>query len=394
MTTMLDVTWVSADPPRFDGGGSNRRQANLLQSLAERASIQVITNGHVDETIRAAAEHVTELAVDVRRAGRPTRAQTVGRLVAGQPDAAARHLQVARALVTAVDQLPTSRLLVVEHDYLGMVRAAVRDRRPASLTFHLLPSRQSEQMLNDATGRDRMRLRAEAIVARRYEHRAARAHEDVVVCSDQDAAHLPGRVTVIPNGVDVDRVAFTPLPPDPIISFVGTMSTIANVDGAAWFARSVLPRIRAEVPAAVLEIVGHDPHQRVLELGNLDGVTVVGSVPDVAPWVERARVSITPLRIGSGTRLKSLEAMASGRPVVGTTVGLEGLGVTHGNEALIADDEAAFASAVVGCLKDHSAVRLASAGRRHVEEHFSWRAIGSKYADHIEDVLEVLAPTP
>ena len=108
-------------------------------------------------------------------------------------------------------------------------------------------------------------------------------------------------------------------------------------------------------------------------------------VPDVAPFLERARVTLVPLRIGTGSRLKALEAMAAGRPVAGTSIGLGGLDVEPGREALVADDPAELARAVVQCLTDDElAGRLAAHGRELVERRYSWSTIGADYAELLE----------
>src|SRR5205823_15052400 len=100
------------------------------------------------------------------------------------------------------------------------------------------------------------------------------------------------------------------------------------IDGAVWFCTGVLPQVRSAVPTASVALVGRSPAPEVEALGALDGVEVHADVPSVVPYLRAARVAIVPLRIGTGTRLKAREAMAAGRPVVGTTVGLEGLAVT------------------------------------------------------------------
>jgi glycosyltransferase involved in cell wall biosynthesis len=108
------------------------------------------------------------------------------------------------------------------------------------------------------------------------------------------------------------------------------------------------------------------------------------NVREIAPYVEAARLAIVPLRIGTGTRLKALEGMSAGRPIVGTTIGLEGLGLDAGTHALIADDAASFADAVIRVLtNDELASRLASAGRSFVDQRYSWPEIGSLYVEKL-----------
>src|SRR5207302_4004164 len=143
-----------------------------------------------------------------------------------------------------------------------------------------------------------------------------------------------------------------PLADAPTLVFTGTLSWGPNIDGLTWFCTDVLPLVRARVPDVRLDIVGREPLPEVEALARLAGVSVHADVPSVVPWLEQARVAVVPLRIGSGTRIKALEAMAAGRPVVGTSVGLEGLDIEDGVHALVADEPPTLADAVVRVLTD------------------------------------------
>ena len=111
-------------------------------------------------------------------------------------------------------------------------------------------------------------------------------------------------------------------------------------------------------------------------------IALHADVPTVVPWLERARAAVVPLRIGSGTRLKALEAMAAGRPVVGTSVGLEGLGIEAGAHAVVADDPSSFAAGVVQVLIDDDlAQRLARTGADHARRNFAWDAVSRRFVD-------------
>jgi glycosyltransferase involved in cell wall biosynthesis len=190
--------------------------------------------------------------------------------------------------------------------------------------------------------------------------------------------------------VDLQRFVPTAIPSDPSIVFTGHLAYLPNVDGVVWFCREVLPRVRDRVTAAHLEIVGRIPVADVRALVG-EGVTVHADVEAVAPYLESARVAVVPLRMGSGTRLKALEASAAGRPVVGTAVGLAGVPWRNGVNALIADDASSMARAVVSVLTDDAvASSLASEGR-HLAEQFDWRVIGARFTDA---VLDLVATSP
>lgn len=158
------------------------------------------------------------------------------------------------------------------------------------------------------------------------------------------------------------------------VSFLGNFDHAPNRDALAWLLREIWPRVRAAAPGAQLQVggpgipdwaQGHEPA----------GVALRGFVEDLDGFYDAALMALVPYRFGGGTKIKALEAMARGCPVVATTIGAEGLGITPGREALLAEDAAGFAAAVVALLDAPERRRtLAEAARRHVEQHFSWDA--------------------
>jgi glycosyltransferase involved in cell wall biosynthesis len=228
---------------------------------------------------------------------------------------------------------------------------------------------------------------------RRYEARACARVRLTVAVSDADravlAGHAPGaRVCAIPTGVDT--AYFTPngTPERPrALAFTASMDWFPNEDGIVHFIEAVLPRIRGEVPDVTLTVVGRNPSPRVRRLGAIPGVRVTGTVDDVRPYVAEATVCVVPLRVGGGTRLKIFEALAMGKAVVSTTVGAEGLPLVPGTHFLQVDDPAGFADAVVALLRDPGRRRaLGSAGRRLVEERYSWSQVAREFEAMCEEV--------
>jgi sugar transferase (PEP-CTERM/EpsH1 system associated) len=182
-------------------------------------------------------------------------------------------------------------------------------------------------------------------------------------------------IGVVPNGVDLDF--FDPAVdgqemPNRLV-FTGSMDYYPNVHAVLFFARACWPYIRRHVPEAEWLIVGRNPPAAVRRLARLPGVTVTGSVPDIRSYLAEASVVVVPLRIGSGTRLKILEAFAMRKAVISTALGAEGLAVTPGEHLLIEDQPEAFARAVIALLRDEQRRRrLGEAGRRLVEQAYSW----------------------
>ena len=149
-----------------------------------------------------------------------------------------------------------------------------------------------------------------------------------------------------------------------------------NVDAVLWFAREVLPQIRAAVPDVRFLIVGQRPHRRLDSLRNDPAVELTGWVEDPRPYIAGASVYVAPLRMGGGTRLKLLEALAAGKAVVATRLGAEGFPVQHEREMVLADTPDEFAAAAVRLLgSPQQREGLGRVGRRFVEEHYDWSVI-------------------
>jgi glycosyltransferase involved in cell wall biosynthesis len=205
--------------------------------------------------------------------------------------------------------------------------------------------------------------------------------DGVCVCSTTDqqrlAADAPAATTVvIPNAADVEHLqprATDPLADGGTVLFFGLLATVPNVDGVVYFLREIWPLIRAASRQARFVVVGASPAPAILAHAG-PGVMIVGPVDDLRPHLSAAAVVVVPLRLGSGTRLKILEAWAMARPVVSTTLGAAGLDAVPGRHLLIADEPSAFASAVLRVLGEPKlAAELGSAGRALVSERYSWR---------------------
>jgi glycosyltransferase involved in cell wall biosynthesis len=286
-------------------------------------------------------------------------------------------------------------------------------------SLRLLPSARSERIVVDLDDLEHRklghRLRSapfhrllpfhglEYLKLRRLERGLARLPYELAVCSTLDRQILDGdaRVWVIPNGINLPeplphvtasvQPAERSKPGAPVFLFVGTLGYVANVDAVQYFARRILPRIRRDVPGARFLIVGREPSPQVQRLHDGDTTSVVGSVPDVAPFLRQAAVVVVPLRFGGGTRIKILEALAYRVPVVSTSVGAEGLEVESGKHLLLADSPSAFAQCCLRLLAD-PALRehLTAQGFELVRAKYEWRAIQSL----VKTIVINAAPLP
>jgi glycosyltransferase involved in cell wall biosynthesis len=287
----------------------------------------------------------------------------------------------------------TSRydIVDVEHEALAPLLPPRRGNRWVITLHNLISQRSHQQAALCPTSRARWLFNADADRAKRLERWITTSYDLTMVMSDTDAKVVGGNVAVVPNGVDTQRFRPTPMPPEPRILFSASFNYHPNVDSAHWFCTQVLPLVQQRVPGATLMLVGRSPDSRVRALASLPGVDAHFDVPAIIPYLEAARVVVVPTRIGTGTRLKALEAMAAARPIVGTTVGLEGLGCEDGVSALIADEPVAFASAIERlCTDDTYAGVLVDGARRLVKERFSWDLVARRYLEVVLD--RVLSP--
>jgi polysaccharide biosynthesis protein PslH len=245
-------------------------------------------------------------------------------------------------------------------DYLILKRYIEFERNPAKQIYAWLESR---------------KMRA-------WEQHCCKAAALGLACSEHDRAILQSMNTdsptvVVPNVVDVDSYP-TNGQEDPLkIIFQGGMDWFPNRDAVQFFAQRILPLVRRQISGARLVVAGRNPPEEFKQLlSGIEGIRFTGTVPDMRDEVASAAVCVVPLRIGSGTRLKILEASAMAKPIVSTRVGAEGLEFENGSEILIADEPAAFAAAVVKLLTSREQrVAMGLAARARVEKYYSLEAM-------------------
>jgi glycosyltransferase involved in cell wall biosynthesis len=249
--------------------------------------------------------------------------------------------------------------------------------------------RRRAEHASDALARAYLKRQADRMYA--YERAACRKAGSIIAVSPQDARVMKelfgvDGAHVIPTGVDVDY--FTPRgarAPGAELVFCGSMDWQPNVDGAAYFLKHILPRIRRKRPETTAAIVGRDaPAELQAAAREAGGVLVTGTVEDVRPYLWGAKAAVVPLRIGGGTRLKIYEAMAARAPVVSTRVGAEGLEVNHPENIRLADDPEGFAEQCLLLLESEAERgRLAEAGWRLVSSKFTSERVARRFEEII-----------
>ena len=383
--TVRTAVWVTEETPDRGRTGGSIRAAWLLEALARAVPTDLVISG--DRGSDRGVLDALRSVVDVGPRVRPERSEVSRRLrtfatALGRVPVEQRELAGVRARMRPRLRAGAWDVACIEHLGLAPLVADV-GRARSVVTLHNLASERARHALPlQPSPRHRWVAGRDLAQALRAERRAVETADRVVVSSPDDAAVLPGPAAIVPNGVDTSTFVPTPVPAEPVVVLTAALAYLPNVEGVQWFAERVWPAVREQVPAARLLVVGREPVAAVRALDGANAIEVHADVPDVRPYLQRAAVAIVPLNIGSGTRLKALEAMASGRPVVGTSIGLAGLGITSGRHALVADAPSDFARDVVRVLREPDLrARLAHEGRALVEASFDWSAVTARWLD-------------
>ena len=384
--------------------GTAIRNWGIVAELARRHRITVAAFDRGDDPGAAAALAARGIAVVAVPAPppRPVLRRLLDLPLTPDPDLARRldSPALGEALAAHLAAARDDPYDVVQVEGLEMARHGLRAAALAPLALDgrrprlVYDAHNAEWVLQDRAWRaDLRRLagwpgaaysRLQTAKLRRFEARLLAAADATVAVSAADAAALQplapaARLAVVPNGVDVD--AYAPAgagaaEDDDLCVFTGKMDFRPNVDAVAWFVAEVWPRVRAARPAARLRIVGRDPAPRVRVLAAAPGVEITGAVPDVRPHLAAAGVVVVPLRVGGGTRLKVLEAMAMGKAIAATPLAVEGLDLADGREVVLAETPAALADAIAALAADPARrVALGAAARARVARGYRWATL-------------------
>jgi len=389
---LLKILFLANRIPYPVRDGQARRTYHVLRGLAERHDVHLLSMYESAEEARPETlAHLRSFCarVDVMPAPRkdlslPMLWRLLRSVVSVDPYTVWRHYSAAYAR-RVEDTVKAEAFDLVHCDILPIVYAVRRlDTRCLVLTdhdvSHLKARRLARQRRNPAA---KLFIHYEATKLRRLERLALRAVDLGVVVSDLDRRSLETLcadtpLAVVENGVDVE--AFVPRPsvvvPNTLV-WVGGFQHHSNYEAVRYFLETIYPSIRRAQDDVTLTIVGSDPPPSLQRLIRDDpSVSLTGYVDDPLPHVQRAAVFVAPILSGGGTKLKVLEAMAAGKAIVSTTIGVEGIHGVDGEAFLIADRPDAFADAVVTLLRDADRCgRLGASARRIAETRYDWRAI-------------------
>jgi sugar transferase (PEP-CTERM/EpsH1 system associated) len=391
----MRILAVTRDLPWPVSQGAKIRDYHLLREVAKEAEVVILALCK-DDPVNLDPRQLLQFCAAVETYVPPERRPWMSLAAhwrAGRPMASYPYYYEAFAKrITVLALRHRVDLVQIEHSFLAPYRDAIPGDCRAILSLHNIGEQQYGSMVGLSTSRLPSLLKAMAM--RRWEGDWARRFDRCITVSATDADWLRQRaprqaITVVENGVDCERLR--PLPPPAAgnaLLFVGLLVYSPNADAVIHFVRHILPLVRRSTPGARLMIVGRKPPRDVQALTAQDGVELYDDVADVTPFYQRARACVVPLRAGGGTRLKILEAMAMGRPVISTSKGCEGLEVTHGNQLLVADSPAAMAAEVARVLASPELARdLCARARQWVEERHDWRILGARLRRLYREVL-------
>lgn len=264
------------------------------------------------------------------------------------------------------------------------------------LVFHNIGSVQYRRMFDNEKSIDKkIRFLLNWRPLKRWEAKFAGNFDKCFTVSELDKKLLESKnpkldISVIPNGIDVDNNTILSLDKKNSnnILFIGKMDYEANINAVLFFYKQIFSTLKTDLPGFKFYVVGSNPSPKVRKIGKEKNIVVTGYVNDVRPYYKKCAVTVVPLLAGSGTRLKILESMALGRPVVSTSIGCEGLNVAHKRNILIADNPDEFASSLKELLIDsHLYNQIKKNARRLVEERYSWDKIAKNLTQVYEETV-------
>jgi sugar transferase (PEP-CTERM/EpsH1 system associated) len=404
----VHLLWLKTELLHPLDKGGRIRTYQMLRHLVRDHRITYLTldDGRCDaDAVERAAEYCTDLVrIPVRTAAKGSPAfywELVRNLASPLPYAVAKYRSV--AMEREIARCVRASIDLVVCDFLfPAVNVPERLPVPAVLFQHNVEATIWQRHAAVASHPlERAYLHRQWLRMQAFERTQCRRFDHVVAVSPEDAAAFATTydaraVSDVPTGVDTDYFRPTGASAsDPhALLFTGSMDWMPNEDAVAHFADAILPAIESEIPDVSFSIVGRNPSPSVCGLvQKRSRVRVTGTVPDVRPYLETARVFVVPLRVGGGTRLKIFEAMAMEKAIVTTSIGAEGLPVRHGEHLLIADTAPAFAEAVLRLLRDPAdAAAIGARAAELVRSRFGWRHAAERFADSCTRTLEQRAP--
>ncbi|BDD87615.1 glycosyltransferase family 4 protein [Desulfofustis limnaeus] len=391
-----NVLFLSQIVPYPPHGGVLQRGYNLIKEIARYNDIYLLAFVHpemlaTEERISNSMEELKKICTDVsffplwpkKSLLHKWTAYALG-LIYQKPFSTLAHRST--AFKQKIEEILSSkRVDIVHFDTIGLAPyLPLVQGLPTTLTHHNI---ESSLMARRAKVEEnilkRWYIELQARRLRLYEKQMSGCFDINIMMSERDAAELLSieplcSTVIVPNGVDLEYFTMCKDIQENIIIYTGGMNMFANKDAVLHFITDIWPIVKHKVPNARFVVIGQDPPSELLSQSRLDpSIQVLGYVDDIRPYVAKAAVYVVPIRVGGGTRLKVLDALAQGKAIVSTSIGCEGIGVTDGHDILIEDDDKEFALRVIDLLGDQALRNQLGLRARHLaESRYGWESVG------------------
>jgi len=406
----VKILIISNAMPYPPDAGEKIRNYNLIKHISQAHDVSLIT--------QIMAEHEKQFIPKLRKYC--SRVNTVflkkrskfhhmpgliRYLISGEPlDNKFVFIDDMKRKIRELTYLESFDIIQIEHSFMAPYIKAISkvNNSKKVLTFHNIATLQYHRILKtEKIISKKIRTSINWIQMKKWEAKFAMNFDLCLTMSDNEKKFLQSinpklNIAVIPNGVDIEKCR--PLPVNfktNNLLYIGKMNYQPNVDAVLYFAKEIFPVIKRQTKNTKLFIVGSNPAEDIKQLEKNKDIIVTGYVDDVQPFYEQCAVSVVPLRAGSGTRLKILESMAFGRPVISTSIGCEGLHVCNNENIIISDKPDEFARKTVELLQNKEfREKISQNGRNLVKYNYSWESIAKKQIQIYEKLTKMKQLSP
>ncbi|MFT5193858.1 MAG: glycosyltransferase involved in cell wall biosynthesis [Candidatus Promineifilaceae bacterium] len=391
---MISVLILTPQIPWPSHQGASLRNFNIIQGLAAESDVSLLSFAEPDQSLEV--EPLTSLLRRFETVPIPQRSTTkrIFQLLTSRIPDMGHRLYSAEFFNKLAQLLVDLKPDVVQIEGIELARTISVIKQTSPNTKIVFDNHNAETALQERIYETDIQhfkklpkalySRIQVAKLRRFEQWACQEADIVTAVSLRDAEILDAlrqpeqsKVAAVPNCIDLSNYQVADGHGEKLFDlvFTGKMDYRPNVDAMLWFTTEIWPLIRQERPKTKLAIVGKNPAPAILELDQVKGITVTGAVAEIAPWLNCSRVMIMPLRMGSGTRLKLIEALAAGLPVVSTSNGAEGYPLEEGKELLLSNSPADFAKQTLKLLDSPELQQRLGANGRRFAEDYDWRKV-------------------
>ena len=403
----MKILFLSQIVPYPPHGGVLQRGYNIIREIAKNNDVYLLAFIHPDtqwsdEIIVDAKEHMGEMCASVdffplwpkKSKAHKLLAFSAGFFYPKPFSALAHHSAAFRKKMN--DIINEQDIDVIHFDTIGLAPYYNSVfKLPTVLTHHNIESTlmaRRSRVESNFFARYYVSLQAKRL--RDYEIVQSPGFDINVMMSKTDEDELKAisptiNSTIVPNGVDTEYFTVRKDPQEQAVIYTGGMNMFANKDAVLHLIDDIWPQVKAKIPDAIFYVIGQNPPEELLKISRKDhSIRVLGYVDDIRPYVAKAAIYVVPLRVGGGTRLKVLDALAQGKAIVSTTVGCEGIEVTNGLNIHIEDNDDNFSSRIVELLNNPSRrEELGSEARKLAIMKYGWQSIASELQAAYEQVV-------